>query len=371
MSFRPQINFSQEQEMLLDIAEKFAKDKSPLEVVRKKIAAAQPFDETLWQEIVALGWAGLTLDEADGGSGLGLGEAVAIIEPMGRQLFATPLVKSIIAAEIAQRLEAKAPRAKALARAIAEGAQVALALNEPQGNWELDDINATAKADGDRFLLHGTKTLITHADSAQFMLVLALLDARPHFFVLERAQFEQAIVKEKVVDETQSSFRLSLDGIALDKEKCLGVMSGELKQEIERQLSLLLTAQMCGGIAGVLELVVEYLKTRKQFNKYIGSYQALKHPTVDILLGLEAARSHLYYAAGLAPSQEACVAAHMAKAQASDAFTFAADRAVQFHGAFGFTYDCDAQLFLRRALWCEYQMGDAAYHRQKIAHLTL
>ncbi len=135
---------------------------------------------------------------------------------------------------------------------------------------------------------------------------------------------------------------------------------------------LLLAAEMCGGIAGVLEVTLDYLKTRKQFERHIGSYQALKHPMVDVLTGLEASRSLLYHAAsqfGTGRSSE--ISVRMAKAQASDAFAFASDRAIQFHGAFGFTYDCDAQLFRRRALWCEYQQGDAAHHRRHLAELLL
>jgi alkylation response protein AidB-like acyl-CoA dehydrogenase len=121
--------------------------------------------------------------------------------------------------------------------------------------------------------------------------------------------------------------------------------------------------------------VVEYLKTRKQFGKLIGSYQALKHPTVDILVGLDAARSLIYHAAtvtGDAPlDADAEIACRMAKAQATDALTFAGDRAVQFHGGMGFTYECDAQLYIRRAQWAQQQFGDAYHHRKRLASLLL
>ena len=135
----------------------------------------------------------------------------------------------------------------------------------------------------------------------------------------------------------------------------------------------MLCAEISGGLVGVLHLIVEYLNTRKAFDRYIGSYQALKHPAVDILLGLEGARSHLYHAAtALADDdQDAETALRIAKAHGSEAFAFAGDRAVQFHGGFGFTYECDAQLYLRRALWCQYQFGDEKYHRQLLAPLLL
>ena len=114
------------------------------------------------------------------------------------------------------------------------------------------------------------------------------------------------------------------------------------------------------------------------FDRLIGSYQALKHPTVDVMIGLERSRSHLYHAASLFDDcagngdlTAAEVALRMAKAESSDAFAFAGDRAIQFHGAVGFTYECDAQLYLRRALWNQYQYGDSLHHRKRLAELML
>jgi alkylation response protein AidB-like acyl-CoA dehydrogenase len=122
----------------------------------------------------------------------------------------------------------------------------------------------------------------------------------------------------------------------------------------------------------VLDVVLDYLRTRTAFGRKIGSFQALKHTCVDILVGLERTRSHVYHAATLlAGNEDAEVALRMAKAEAGDSFVFAGDRAVQFHGGFGFTWDCDAQLFLRRALWLQFAYGDAAHHRRRLADILL
>jgi alkylation response protein AidB-like acyl-CoA dehydrogenase len=122
-------------------------------------------------------------------------------------------------------------------------------------------------------------------------------------------------------------------------------------------------------------VIVDYLKTRKQFGQLIGSYQGLKHPTVDVLNAMDSARSLVYHAAtvvGAEPldsdAEEAC---RMAKAEASEALAFAGDRAVQFHGGMGFTYECDAQLFIRRGQWMRQQFGDAGHHRRRLAGLLL
>ncbi len=117
---------------------------------------------------------------------------------------------------------------------------------------------------------------------------------------------------------------------------------------------------------------VRTVKTRKQFGKPIGSYQALKHPIVEAHVGMERSRSLLYSAAHcFEEGKEGEVATRMAKAYVGSAFAFLADRAIQFHGGYGFTYECDAQLYRRRALWCESQYGDALYHRRALADLIL
>jgi acyl-CoA dehydrogenase len=141
-------------------------------------------------------------------------------------------------------------------------------------------------------------------------------------------------------------------------------------------LGALLTAAEAAGTAGAcLDTVVEYLKTRKQFGNLIGSYQALKHPMVEILTANDSARSFVYHAATLVTDEsldrDAELACRMAKAQATESLKYAGDRAVQFHGGMGFTYECDAQLYIRRAQWSQQQFGDAQHHRKRLAALLL
>jgi alkylation response protein AidB-like acyl-CoA dehydrogenase len=107
----------------------------------------------------------------------------------------------------------------------------------------------------------------------------------------------------------------------------------------------------------------------------IGSYLALKHPAVDILVSMDSARSLIYHEATIVSETtldtDAEIACRMAKAQATDALLFAGDRAVQFHGGMGFTYECDAQLYIRRAQWSQQHFGDALHHRKRLAPLLL
>ena len=179
-----------------------------------------------------------------------------------------------------------------------------------------------------------------------------------------------------MIDETKRAARVVFDGVEIAQGSLItGAGVAPALRDVKLLGALLSAAEAAGSAAACLDLVVEYLKTRKQFGRLIGSYQALKHPTVDILLAMDAARSHVYHAATLvsatALDDAAECACRMAKVQATEALCLAGDRAVQFHGAMGFTYECDAQLYLRRAQWAQQQFGDAAHHRKQLAALLL
>ncbi len=367
------INFSDEQIMLLDTATEFFRDNSPITYVREQLATEMGFDASLWREMVKLGWLGLAVPEMYGGSELGLPEAVTIAEPMGRHLFNSPFQACQMAIQALIAGGSEKQRAEWLPR-LAEGAIASVAVIEPEGDWSLVRPACRATRRGERIALSGVKTFALDARAAELLLVSVEFEDAPVLVVLDsHALIEGALTRECVIDETRRSFRLDLQGIEVD-EADLITSDAALRAltAMGNTALLLITAEACGGTAGVLDIIVEYLNTRTQFGRQIGSYQALKHPTVDILIGLERARSHLYHAASVIDDVELAEAAlRMAKAQGNDAFAYAGDRAIQFHGAFGFTYECDAQLFLRRALWCQYQFGDALHHRKHLADLLL
>lgn len=370
---KPAIAFSGEQAQLLEVATNFARDKFPMDRARARIAAAEDFDPAVWAEMASLGWLGVAIPEEFGGSGLGLAEAVTIAEPLGRNLAGTPFVSTTLLAQALIAAGTPSQKRDYLPK-LAEGAIGALALAEPHGDWNLEHLTAEAVETGGDFALSGIKTFVADAASADLVLISLARSGHPALALLDRAAFGAAqIEREIVIDETRRSYRARLDGIAVPKCYFLepSQTSAALKR-LDEAACLLLAAEMCGAAAGVIAVTADYLKTRKQFDRLIGSYQALKHPMVDALMALDAARSHLYYAAGVfGHGVEGEIAVRMAKAQACDALAFASDRAIQFHGGFGFTYDCDAQLYRRRGLWCEAQHGDAAYHRRRLADLIL
>jgi len=220
----------------------------------------------------------------------------------------------------------------------------------------------------------GTRWVADATREVDYLLVSGRLQGAPCLVIVHANELDDgALTRETVIDETRRSYELSLRGLELPAHRLIsGKAATDALANIRNAALLLIAAESAGGTAGVLEVIVEYLNTRTAFGRKIGSYQGLKHPTVDILIGLERSRSHVYHAAALIDAgEDPEVALRMAKAEASDAFAFAGDRAIQFHGGFGFTWECDAQLYLRRALWAQYAFGDALYHRRQLAELLL
>ena len=365
------IRFSEEQAMLLDTAREFCQKQSPIDAVRQVIQAGQPLDETLWQTMVDLGWLGVTIPEIYGGLGLDLADTVPIFEAMGRQLLATPMLASTLAAQVLITNGSDDQKNQWLPK-IAAGQIATVALTEANGSWDPDQITThlNQSASGE-MTLTGSKAFVLDAGVADVILVSALQGDSLRWCLLDASELpDGAIQREVVIDETRRSYSLALSDLPIRADQ---VLPGTAFKKIELAGMLLITAEMSGGLEGVLAVIVGYLNTRKQFERLIGSYQAMKHPTVDILMGSEMTRSYLYHAATVWRDETDLAvvesSVRMAKCCASEQFSEAGDRGIQFHGGFGFTYECDAQLFLRRALWSQYQFGDERHQRQKLSAL--
>ncbi|MEH6591000.1 MAG: acyl-CoA dehydrogenase family protein [Halioglobus sp.] len=366
------LSFSEEQGMILDSAREFCRDKSPMSAVRAQLDSATGFDAAIWDEMVALGWAGIALPEAYGGSGLGVSALVPVVESMGRAMLGTPLISSALAGQLIMRSGSSA-QLESLLPGLAEGRKATLALLE-NADWGSSQISCEVGSDG---VLNGTKKFVTDGGVAELFVVLVTYDGAPALAVVAAEQLADAAISPNVlVDETKRSASVDFSGVTVAPENLItgDKVAGALQDTLLLG-ALLVAAEATGAANACLDTVVDYLKTRKQFGKLIGSYQALKHPTVDMLNGNDAARSFVYHAATLvsdeALDRDAESACRMAKAQATDALKFAGDRAVQFHGGMGFTYECDVQLYIRRAQWSQQQFGDAQYHRKRLAVLLL
>ena len=366
------LSFSEEQAMLLDVAREFCRDKSPMAAVRAQLETERGFDPAIWDEMVALGWAGIALPEACGGSGMGVASVVPVVEAMGRAMLGTPLISTTLAAQLLLRAGGAGSMEATLA-SIAGGSIATVALLE---NADWGDTRIGCQLDGSG-VLQGNKKYVTDAEAADLFVVPVEHAGAPALAVVKAEQLAAgAIAPNTLIDQTKRSASVDFSGVQVAQE---GLLTGAAVSSALRDLyllgALLTAAEATGSAACCLATIVEYLKTRKQFGKLIGSYQALKHPAVDILCAVDSGRSFIYHAATLvgdeALDRDAEIACRMAKAHATETLLYAGDRAVQFHGGMGFTYECNAQLYIRRAQWSQQQYGDAQHHRKRLADLLL
>lgn len=376
-SLNTRINFSDEQAMLLEAATAFCRDQSPSSAVRARIGSETGFDAAHWRAMVDMGWLGIAVPEAHGGSGLGLGACAVVAEPLGRHLLHTPFMATQLAIQALLAGGSAAQQSEWLPR-LATGTVGTVALFEDGGDWNLQALDSRAAVAGGSATLSGHKALVPDAGVADLLVTSVAVDGAPALALLTRAEAAGRLQAETVVDATRRSFGLQLDGLQVPADRLItGDSAIRALQAVRQAAWLLAAAEASGGIAGALAVTVDYLNTRNAFGRKIGSYQGLKHGCAEILCQLERVRSHVYHAATLVDADpagaqpETEIALRMAKADAGDAAVQAGDRAVQYHGGFGFTWDCDAQLYLRRALFLQPWFGDAAHHRSALAGLLL
>lgn len=360
--------FDEEQAMLLDYARSFCADRGGLDVAREHLETPLEYSPAVWEEMVAMGWTGIGLPEALGGAGLGIGAAVPVAESLGKGLLGTPLLSTLLTAQLLLRADENG--AAEVLQSIAEGAAASVAELESE-DWQ----GSTACLVDGAGRLQGSKKLVMDAQSARWIAVIVASEHERSIAIVDAQQLGgDAIRPRTLIDNTHRAADIDF----VDVQPVL-VLSGAAVSTALRDYhllgALLVAAESTGAAAACLDVTVDYLKTRKQFGKLIGSYQALKHPSVEILTMMDSARSFVYHASSLLTEGELDkdqeIACRMAKAQATEALKFAGDRAVQFHGGMGFTWDCDAQLFVRRAQWAQQQFGDAQHHRQRLAGLLL
>ena len=380
--------FSEEQEELRQAVRRFLGDKSPESEVRRLMATAEGYDVAVWRQMAEqLGLQSLAIPEAYGGAGFGFVELVIVMEEMGAALMCAPFFSSaVLAASALLTSDDEAAKARWLP-GIASGETIAtLALTEDTGRWELDAVEATASAspasaspasasasapgesEGAGWTLNGHKSFVLDGLVATLVLVVARAGDGLGLFAVEGEAPGLARTPLSTMDQTRKQARLEFSNTP---GQLIGA-AGKAAPGITKTLQLAavaLAAEQVGGAQHCLDSSVEYAKTRIQFGRPIGSFQAIKHKCADLLLEVESARSAAYYAgwAAAEDSGELPLMASLAKSYCSETYFHAAAENIQIHGGIGFTWEHDAHLYFKRAKSSELLFGDPAYHRELLA----
>ena len=366
--------FSEDQEMLRTSVRDYLHAEAPPAFARAMTADATGTTETVWRAISELGWLGLAVPESYGGSGLALLDLAIVMEETGGVVFPGPLMSTVALGTQAILIAGSAAQQETLLKPIAEGrSRVTVAVAEARGLWSDGGIDATAKRDGEGYVLAGTKLFVPDARSADRIVVAARLDGGVALFVVPRETRGVRVTPMATIDETRKLDTVEIEGAHVAGDAVLGggpLAAGVLDRLID-VARVLLAAESCGAADAALKLSVDYVQIRKQFDRAIATFQAIQHKLADMKVALENARSLVYYAAWALETRaaDAPLAAAMAKAYSSDACTKVAADAIQVHGGIGFTWEHDLQLYFKRIKSNELTYGDASANREHIADL--
>ncbi|WP_369230926.1 acyl-CoA dehydrogenase family protein [Streptomyces sp. R21] len=361
---------SEEQDMLREASRDLLSDRAPIEHVRAWTDRDEDVDPEVWRLTADLGWPGLALPEEYGGAGQGLVELALVAEEMGRALGRGPFAPTAIVGRALSTAATPELRAEVLPELAAGSGWATWAVAEPHAPWSLDGVRAIAQADGDAIVIDGVKTAVQDASGARWLLVTARHDGVPASFLVDRAAPGVTVRRQQVLDLTRSFYEVRFEGLRVPRERRLAAGPDEIQRLLD-EASVLRCADALGVMERMLELTVEHTKSRVQFGKPIGTFQAVKHQCADMALLVHGARAATSYAAMAADAgaDDADRAACAAASYVSQGAAEVAARALQLHGGIGFTWEHDLHLLLRRARADSVLYGDAAVHRDRLCTL--
>lgn len=372
--------FGEDEALLRDSVRRFLDENVPVDRLRKIVAAdhrqayeaPEPplsWDESVWKQIVELGWTSLAVPEQAGGAGMKMIAIAAIAEEIGRHALPSPLVATLHATFALRETGTK--EADAWLGRIAGGEAATLAITNAEGSWEPEDTDVTATASAGGVTLDGTASYVQDARKAGFFVVSAKSKQGVGLYAVPADTPGVTIRPDRIVDLTRDQARVTFAGVPVAKDGIVAAAPDGVAalRAATPAILTVIAADMGGAGEWQLQTTAEYARIRKQFDHPIGFFQAVKHPIVNMMLAVDDCRSQALNAACAIDTEPARaeLLARMAKASASDAAAFCSNRSVQLHGGIGFTWEADVHIWFKRQLHNQQLFGDGLYQRAKIA----
>lgn len=383
MSQPRDFGFGEEEGLFRDQAKKLLADYGSIEKLRALVAKDHDiyektdevpgWDREAWAKMVELGLPALGVPESAGGLGGKKVAIAAVVEQVGMHAFPSPLLATLGAAEVLSRSDAS--RAGAALERIAAGTPFALAFMDRHGGADVRRTEVSARKDGEGYVLDGTACYVQDGDKAEAYVVAAKSGDSLVLAVVDRSASGVSVVRDRIVDLTRDQVRVSFAGVRVAKDAVVaeGAAAEQAFAAAMPTLLVLVAADLVGISEWQLRTTAEYAKVREQFGRAIGTFQAVKHPLVDMMIGIDQARSLLYAAACAIDTEpkQAEVLARMAKAKASDVGRYCSGRSVQLHGGIGFTWECDVHMFFKRSEHDQVLLGDGVSQRKRLAEILI
>lgn len=372
ISLQSRIDVLSEQQVLIqDSAVAFIAQDEELKKTRDSRFVQPGFDQQTWQEMAELGWLGFLIPEQFGGIGLGFDDLHTVLIQLGKGLVPAPFVATaVVAASVLVNGDNEAVKKDRLPALVAGEWKPALAWQEARGSMSVK-AELLSMVDGK---LSGKKMFVPDAGGADAFIVSAASAEGTELYLVNKDAAGLSIDYEQRVDGGFYG-QLSFDKVAVG-DKVAGVALAE--QILAAALDagrVAASAELLGVMTRALEITIDYLTQRVQFDKPIGSFQALQHKTVDLFILSEISRSVVLQSIGLfdgeASAEERAAAASQVKARCSDAALQITKSAIQLHGGIGFTDEANIGLYLKKAMYLASWLGNATAHRARYAELTL
>lgn len=372
---------TEEQTIIRDQAKSWATEKAPAREFRamRDSGIAQGFSQDTWASMVELGWTGIIIPEQYGGSDLGFLTFGVVLEELGRQLTASPLFASALVGASAVLLGGNDAQKQTILPNIVSGREIlTLAVDEsPRHAPEQIALRAELTAEG--FSLTGGKTFVLEGMAATSLVVAARTKGVPGdkegitLFLLAADHVDIKRTPMHTMD-SRGYAQIEFNGVEVDQDAVLGPVHGgyALLDAILDRARASLGAEMLGTSAHAFEMTLDYLKTREQFGRMIGSFQALGHRAAVLFSAMEMARSCVEAALQAIDSKTVNTAelCSLSKAKMGDFLHDMSNQLIQIHGGIGMTDEFDAGLYLKRARVLETLYGNQAYHRDRFARLN-
>ena len=370
------LTLSEEQKMLKDMARDFLTDKFPKAVVKEIEESESGYSPEAWKEMAELGWMGLVFPEEHGGAEMTFLDLAMLLEEMGAACLPGPYFSTVMLGGLPILAFGTDAQKQEYLPKIASGELIfTTALTEASAGYRAADVKVTATADGDNYVINGTKLFVPDANVADYMLVVARTgdgagaeDGITVFIVDAKSPGISTQVLKTIANDKLCE--VVFNQVKVNKESILGELDQGwmVAKAIVGQAAVGKCCEMVGCIQQALDMTIEYAKERKQYDRPIGSFQVIQHYCADMATDVDGTRLSTYQAAwrvseGLPCTQEVAIA----KAWAGQACQRVMALAHQIHGAIGVTIDHDLQYYTRRAKAAEVTFGDTEFYREVVA----
>ena len=372
---------SEEQQFLKDTAQSFARDKTPAAHFRKLRDSdnAKCWDDSIWEEMVQLGWSGILVPEDFGGSDFGIAGISVIMQELGKTLTPSPLLATaVLGVSIIKFMGSEEQKNTYLTKIVSGETTTALAIDEGSHHNPFN-IETTAKLEGKSWILNGKKVFVIDGASADTLLIVARTSGKSgesnglSVFIADKSSAGLEIAKISTAD-CRNYANITMSNLTLDQNALLGELdvAGEVVEKVLDLGRIVMASEMLGNTEEAFEITISYLKERKQFGVLIGSFQALQHRAAKMFCEIELTKSAVMAAMHAADenSNELERLSSLAKFQAGETLHLVSNEAIQMHGGIGVTDEYDIGFYLKRARVAEQIFGTSEYHQARYANIS-